>query len=347
MTLLVLRRVSLVLATTLVACGTAPIDPDAAASGDTTAVADASSTGGGTVGSASTTSTSAGASSAGGDGATSSDDTAADASGSDDGEPDDPNCPAAAVFCESFEDGDALDPSRWEPSGAEGAVSIDTTQAYDGGHSLHVRMGAEYGLDGAAAAKLLVGVPAPDDRIHARWYMRMGDMSLPGYHPNLVLVTGPDYDIGHWWDFATISFGTFLGEFSVNAFGLGLDGAKLWTERGNEVLPDFGGDTTPRSEHGIASGEWFCVEWTLDGDHQGADDMEHPGEREEVAIEGNPVPDLLGTDETWAPFNPPEHWSPIYDGSIWTFGIGGAYPQGPTLDVWFDAIVFSHEPVGC
>lgn len=266
---------------------------------------------------------------------------------SDDGTPEDPSCPATAVFCESFEDGDALDPALWERSGADTAVSIDTTEGYDGGHSLHVRMGAEYGLDGGAAAKLLYGIPAPDDRIYARWYMRMGDMSLPGYHPNLVLVTGPDYDIGHWWDFATISFGTFLGEFSVNAFGLGLDAAKLWTERGNEVLPDFGGDTTPRSEHGIAAGQWFCVEWQLFGDHQGADDLEHPGEEERVSIEGAEIPELVGSDETWAPFNPPEHWSPIYDGSIWTFGIGGAYPTGPSLDVWFDAIVFSNEPIGC
>lgn len=256
-------------------------------------------------------------------------------------------CPAGAVLCESFEDTTVLDPSRWEISGTADGVFVDVENASHGAHSLHARMGTAYGLPGASAARLLQGVSAPDDRIYARWYMRFGDMSLPGYHPNLVFVTGPDYDIGHWWDFATLSFGTFLSEFSVNAFGLGLDGAKLWTEPDNEVLPDFGGDTTPQTEHGIAAGEWFCVEWMLYGDHQGPDDTSHPDEEDRVWINGEEIPDLLGNDEIWGVFSAPEHWSPIYDGSRWTFGIGGAYPQGPTLDVWFDAIVFAHAPIGC
>jgi hypothetical protein len=264
---------------------------------------------------------------------------------SDSGAPIDPVCPPQAVFCESFEEG--IDPGTWEVGGVPGGVVLETRAGFDGAQSLHVRIGAEYGIDGASTARLLVGVPAPEDRIYARWYMRFGDMSLPGYHPNLVHVTGPDYDIGHWEDFATISFGTFLSELSVNAFGLGLDGAKLWTERGNEVLPDFGGDTTPRSEHHIGAGQWFCVEWMLFGDHQSPDDTSHPGEEDRVWIDGVEIPELLGNDELWGPWGAPEHWSPLYDGSIWTFGIGGIYPAGPSLDVWFDAIAFANEPIGC
>ncbi len=274
------------------------------------------------------------------------DETGSDSEGSGGG-PMVEGCPAAAVWCESFESSATLDPARWTVGGPADSVLLDTEVGYDGSHSLHVRMGEAYGIAGGAAATIAQGIPAPDDRLYARWYMRMEDLSLPGYHPNLVTVYGADYDIGHWWDFGTLSFGTFLGELSVNAFGLGLDGAKLWTEPDNEVLPDFGGDTTPGFEHHIQAGAWFCVEWMLFGDHQGPSDESHPGEEHRIWIDGVEIDALYGNDELWGPWGASEHWSPIYDQSIWTFGIGGAYPESATIDVWFDAIVFSHEPIGC
>jgi hypothetical protein len=258
-------------------------------------------------------------------------------------------CPSGSVFCESFEDSADLVPSRWERGGDGMGVSIDETVSRDGTRSLHVRTGAAYGIGGEQTAHLLTPISAPEDRIYVRWYMRFGDLRLPGYHPNLVNVVGPDYDIGNWPIYSTISFGTFLSEFSINGFGNGLDGAHLWYEDGANLNPtDDNGDMTPERESpGLLAGEWICVEWMVYGDHQGASDTDHAAEEERVWVNGAEVPALASNDERWAPWNPPEHWSPIYDGSLWTFGIAGAIPNGPTEDIWFDSIVFSNAPIGC
>jgi hypothetical protein len=251
----------------------------------------------------------------------------------------DPSCPPGAVFCEDFEAG----LERWTVNG-EG-VALETANGADGTQSLRVRMGAAFGIAGAQTARLDVPIAAPDDRLYARWFMRFADMRLPGYHPNFVTVIGPEYDPGEGWLYPSLSFGSFGGSLSINAFGRGLDGGKLWEEPGVEFSTT--GDSTPDGEHHLRSGEWFCVELALYGDHQSADDTEHPAEENRVFIEGVEIPELYGNDERWGPWGAAEHWSPGYDGSTWTFGIAGIYPEMESLEIWFDRIVFSNTPIGC
>ena len=55
-------------------------------------------------------------------------------------------------------------------------------------------------------------------------------------------------------------------------------------------------------------------------------------------------------DGTWRQelgHDPPEHWSPVYDNARWRFGVESFGPTSAALDVWFDAIVLSREPIGC
>ncbi len=254
-------------------------------------------------------------------------------------------CPAHAVFCESFESG-ALDSKIWTARESAGAVTVDATQGLDGTHALHVKLGTVYGLSGSQVAALTKGIPAPSDRLYMRAFLRFGDLKLPGYHPNLISVVGPDYKLSEWPIHSRWSFGSFLGEVSINAFGKGLDGGKLWTEMGNMFTnPD--GDSTPATEHQLKAGEWFCVELMGFGDHQGPGDLSHDAEENRAWINGVEIPEMYGNDARWKPWGAAEHWSPPYDGSIWEFGIDGAYASTPTQDIWFDAIAFSGQRIGC
>jgi hypothetical protein len=205
-----------------------------------------------------------------------------------------------------------------------------------------VRMGDAHGFPGAQTIDLNVPIAAPDDRVYARWFMRFTDLRLPGYHPNFVRVVSADFDIGSWWMYEQHSFGSFAGSFSVNHLGPMLDQALLYGGWDAETIDS--GDTTPADEHGIAAGAWFCVELMLYGGHDGPDDTEHDEEETMVWLDGMAIEDLHATDDDWST---PEHWSPRYDGSRWTFGIDGAYTNDPGTELWYDAIVFSHERIGC
>lgn len=254
-----------------------------------------------------------------------------------------PGCPPNASFCEDFEDG--LDLTRWKQSHPT-AVSLDATHAHRGTHALHVKVGDAYALPAPQTLQMIRGVHTPDDHLWLRVWLRFEQLRLPGYHPNLISVTSGDYDVGRWPEFARLSFGTFLGELSVNGFGKGLDGAKLWTEPSNHYT-DPAGDDTPLTEHALAAGEWFCLEMHVFGDHQGPGDTSHPNEENRVFINGVEVPELYGSDARWGPWGAAEHWSPDYDGSLWAFGIDGAYTSGPTQDLWFDSIAFGNTRLGC
>lgn len=255
-----------------------------------------------------------------------------------------PQCPAGAVFCESFE-ADAIDPTRWRIGGSPGGVVLDETIGADGTRSVHVRMGEAYGVTEPETLQLLVPIPAPDDRVYARWFMRFENLALPGYHPNFVHVVGPDFRIDEWWEHQQLSFGSFAGSFSINHLGPELDAALLWG--GWDSDSPWLGDDTPGDEHGLIAGEWLCVEMMVFGDHQGQGDTSHDGEEVRVWINGMEIEDLHADDEAWRPWGEFERWSPGYDGSVWTFGIMGAYTAEATTDVWYDAIAFSPARIGC
>jgi hypothetical protein len=269
---------------------------------------------------------------------------APDAGEPDAGPPGTVACPSGAVFCESFESG-VFDPAVWKVNAMPGAITIDPNQGKDGTHSLHLKSGTAYGFKGIQLAELVKGIPTPDDRLYARIFLRFGDLRLPGYHPNFITVVGPDYKLSEWPIHSRISFGSFLSDFSINAFGKGLDGAKLWEEHANDYTT--AGDSTPATEHGLKAGEWFCVEIMGFGDDQGVNDMSHPNEEMRVWINDVEIPELYGNDPRWGPWGASEHWSPPYNGSKWSFGLDGAYADGPTLDIWFDAIAFSNTRIGC
>jgi hypothetical protein len=258
-------------------------------------------------------------------------------------------CPEQAVFCESFED-DPLPADRWSISGMAGSVTIDTTRSVDGRSSLHLKSGTEYGLAPPFAASLLKHIPAANDRIYMRVYMRYADLTLPGYHPNLITVTDGDYDIGHWPDFSIWSFGWFWNDFSINGFGRGLDGAKIWIEDGNEQQAGgfYLGDKTPATEQWLKVDQWYCLEVMGFGDDLGDGNTQGDGEEVRVWIDDMEIAGLHADDAYWKGYGSKERWSPKYDGSLWSFGIGGQAPQnGQKVEIWYDALAFASARIGC
>jgi len=258
-------------------------------------------------------------------------------------------CPPQAVFCESFED-DPLPADRWSLSGMAGTITIDASQSVDGQRSLHLRSGAPYGLAPPFTASLLKPIPATNDRIYMRVYMRYGDLSLPGYHPNLITVTDGNYDIGHWPDFSIWSFGWFWNDFSINAFGRGLDGAKIWMEPGNAQQPGgfYLGDETPDTEQGLHVNEWHCLELMGFGADLGQGNTVGDGEEVRAWIDGEEIAGLHADDAYWKGYGAQARWSPRYDGALWSFGIGGQPPKdGQRIDIWYDALAFGTERLGC
>jgi len=258
-------------------------------------------------------------------------------------------CPKQAVFCESFEQA-PLAADRWSITGMAGSVTIDATQSVDGNSSLHLKSGSQDGLAPPFAASLLAHIPAKDDRVYMRVYMRYGDLTLPGYHPNLITVTDGDYDIGHWPDFSIWSFGWFWNDFSINGFGRGLDGAKIWMEEGNEQQAGgfYLGDKTPTAEQWLEVDHWYCLEVMGFGDDLGDGNQDGDGEEVRVWIDDEEIAGLHADDAYWKGYGAKERWSPKYDGSLWSFGIGGQAPQnGQKIDIWYDALAFSSERIGC
>lgn len=253
-------------------------------------------------------------------------------------------CPADAVFCESFEG--ALDGARWKINGTAAAFTIDTTTpAREGSGSLHLTYGAPSGHTGQQSIQIKPSLAAPGDRVYLRTYMRFGDLSLPGAHPFFIDVADSSG--------TEVGFGSIINDFSFMAFAPGgLDNARIWYEGGgNQWHPGVeDGDATPLTENGLAAKTWVCVELMLFGDHQSAGDTMHPNEEAKVWINGTEVPQLGATDALWKlelGRDPPEHWSPRYDGATWRFGVESFGPRNVALDLWFDALVIGPTRIGC
>lgn len=245
-----------------------------------------------------------------------------------------PSCPSGALLCESFEEGTALDTTRWRSSADDGVFVIDSTTAADGSRSLHMRYGQPYGATGEQTIVTREGIAAPGDRVYVRSYLRFGDLSLPGAHP--FFITAFDGD-------AWLAFGSIINDFALMAVGNGLDNPQPWYEGGTGMwhpgVED--GDDTPLTENGLVAGEWFCVEVMAFGG--GADP---DTEEATVSIDGVPIADMVANDERWG-FPAAARWSPRYDGTPWAFGVESFGPDNVALDIWFDAIVISNEPIGC
>lgn len=248
-----------------------------------------------------------------------------------------PICPAHALYCDSFET-DTLDTNTWEMVGDGKGISIDATTGYDGSRALHAKIGSAYGVSGVQMVHLFKGIATPDDRLYMRLYLRLGALDLPGNHANFVSFYSSDFVASDWTHYARLSIGSNYGHFSVNLNSKGhLDAALRWKEDGQSLHAE----------------EWICLEMMGFGDHQTPNDAEHLQEEIRIWMNGVEIDAMHASDTTLSRWltcptcTNVEHWSPEYDGSTWNLGIGGQSSTGPTQDVWFDALAFSHERIGC
>ncbi len=255
-----------------------------------------------------------------------------------------PACPANATFCDSFETG--LDSARWITNGDAQAFSIDsTTPAAHGQRSLHLAYGVPYGHSGTPTVEIRNPIAAPDDRIYLRTWLRFGNLGLPGAHPAFISVAD-----AHGREQA---FGSIINDFALLAWTPGgLDNARIWYEGGgSQWHPGVqNGDATPLTENNLNAGQWFCVELLFFGDHQSANDTQHPNEETKVWINGIEIPQLAATDALWRQelgHDPPEHWSPEYDGARWRLGVSSFAPASASLDLWFDSLAIGNTRLGC
>lgn len=253
------------------------------------------------------------------------------------------SCPAGALLCESFEGG--LVTSRWRVNGQAAAFTIDeSVAAAEGRRSLHLAYGVPYAHTGEQAIELLTPPAAPNDTMYLRVWLRFGDLSLPGAHPSFVDVTDGRAELG---------FGSIINDWAMLGWGFyagGLDDARIWYEGAGWHPGVEDGDATPATEQTQRAQQWFCFEALYFGDHQGPTDTSHPGEQVTVWLDGVEVPQLALSDALWRASrdaDPPEHWSPVYDGARWRFGLESFGPAAVGLDVWFDSIVFAHTRLGC
>ncbi len=253
-------------------------------------------------------------------------------------------CPTDAWFCEGFEAA-TLDLSKWSIRGDAAAFTVDTTTpAREGGHSLHLAYGKPYSHTGAQSVQIKAPLPAPDDRVYLRAYLRFGNLGLPGAHPFMLDV----FDSSG----TELGFGSIINDFSLLAYApSGLDNPRIWYEGGGGYHPgNEDGDATPDNENGLTKQTWICVEMMFFGDHQGAGDTQHPNEEVKVWINGVDIPQMAASDALWRTelgSAPPEHWSPVYAGATWRFGVESFGPTNVALDLWFDALVLSPTRVGC
>jgi hypothetical protein len=254
-------------------------------------------------------------------------------------------CPADALFCEGFE-GSALDLTKWKVNGMAQTFTIDsTTPAHQGRSSLHMAFGAAYGHTGHQTVEIQAPLPAPDDRIYVRAYLRFGNLGLPGQHPFFIDVAdSAGVELG---------FGSIINDFALLAYAPnGLDNPRIWYEGGGGYHSGIeNGDQTPTSENGLMAQTWICVEMMFFGDHQGPGDTAHPDEEVKVWLNGTLIPQLGATDALWRAElqgrAPPEHWSPVYAQARWRFGVESFGPVSASLDLWFDGIVLASSRIGC
>lgn len=244
------------------------------------------------------------------------------------------SCPIGAILCESFEDGAAIDIVRWDVRADDGVFSLDSDVSADGSRSLHMRYGQPYGALGEQAIVTRDGIAAPGDRVYVRAYLRFEELSLPGAHPFFITA----YDGDAW-----LAFGSIINDFALMAVGNGLDNPQPWYEGGTGMWHpgNEDGDETPLTENGVEAGSFVCVEVMAFG---GGSDPDT--EEARVSIDGMPISDMVANDERWG-YPSAARWSPVYDGTPWAFGVESFGPDNVALDIWFDAIVISNEPIGC
>jgi hypothetical protein len=252
-------------------------------------------------------------------------------------------CPADAVFCEGFE-GTTLDLAKWSVRGDAAAFTIDsTTPAREGSHSLHLAYGRPYSHTGTQSVQIKAPLPAPDDRVYLRAYLRFGNLGLPGAHPGFIDVIDSSGN--------ELAFGSIINDFALLGWVPSkVDNALIWYEGPGYHASNEDGDATPDTENGLTKQTWLCVEMMFFGDHQFAGDTQHPNEEVKVWINGNEVPQMAASDAIWRAElakEPPEHWSPVYAGANWRFGVESFGPQNVALDLWFDGLVLSPTRVGC
>lgn len=186
-------------------------------------------------------------------------------------------------------------------------------------------------------------IPAPDDRIYVRTYLRFDNLGLPGAHPFFISISDASG--------TEIGFGSIINDFALMAWSpSGLDNPRIWYE-GNGWRPGVeNGDNTPLTERNINARTWICVELMLFGDHQSAGDTSHPGEEAKVWLNGTEITAMNMSDALWRQelgHDPPEHWSPQYNNAKYRFGVESFGPQNVALDIWFDAIAISTSRIGC
>ncbi|QQR90977.1 MAG: hypothetical protein IPJ88_04395 [Myxococcales bacterium] len=237
-------------------------------------------------------------------------------------------CPSFAILCDDFEASGTLNLDLWTSDFQDGAVVIDESTAAEGSRSVHVSAGSANGFWGGQSFANKTPIAAPDQQVYLRVYMRFEDLSLPGWHPFFITAVGPDYNPDEWWLHASVSLAALRNDFAITV--MGFDESAIWADGDAYSEP---GDSTPDSEHQLQANTWFCFEMLFDGQNDAT----------QVWIDGQEVSDFHTTDDTW--YNDPDHWSPNYDGSTFSFGV--STDDAHAYDIWYDALAMAHERVGC
>lgn len=252
--------------------------------------------------------------------------------GSDLGAPD--PC-AGDALCEDFEsyadrtavgDGDRFGPWRAVHRGG-GAFDLDETRAVSGSHSLHVRIGdgdREGGrLFTDGDIPILAGGPT---ELHGRMMMYVGDNGH-SVHWTWAGVLGPTMDGTPVAGLRSTYLFSSLRQDDANQFSSVV-----------YINSDPAQDCWNRSDTPIPSGEWMCLQWSVDSE----------GRHIEVSRDG--ASPFLVVDETGQGCvgdvaNDSPWYGPVIDQlyvGTWSF-----HPMTGPLEVWIDDVVVDTEPVAC
>ena len=134
------------------------------------------------------------------------------------------------------------------------------------------------------------------------------------------------------------------GRVRVRHTAIGVNFSDINVRNGGFYL----GDKTPAREQWLEVDQWYCLEVMGFGDDLGDGNTQGDGEEVRVWLDEMEIEGLHADDAYWQGYGSKERWSPKYDGSLWSFGIGGQAPQnGQKIDIWYDALAFSSERIGC
>lgn len=230
-------------------------------------------------------------------------------------------CSSAKVqLCEDFESG-TLDKSIWSVSGTTPVV--EGGQHARGSKALHItKMG-----NGSSYIREKKTFPAPKNSYWARIFVRFEQ-----------LPSSPGMDYAHW-TFAAASGTGVSGEIRLsgqlsggkNKFGVGTDnrtdamGTGDWTTSDNDPAG---------MAKAVPTGEWLCIEWQHDGEHNEThfywDAVEHKS---------------MATTETKHGGNMNPYILPTFD-NVW---VGWQEYQTSTenFEMWVDEIAIDPQRIGC